>query len=71
MAANEGLPQDMDVAPNESAYAHFDVASLSATDIDSIKNDLVRAVVERAKSIERDMHNSHGNIHSSNNSGLV
>ena len=55
------------ISPVQSA----DLSSLSEQDISAIKDDLVRAVVERAKLVEGDAHSSHSNVHSSNSAGAL
>jgi hypothetical protein len=41
------------------------LANLSDSDVAAIRDDLIRSVIERAKSVETDAHSSHGNVHSS------
>jgi hypothetical protein len=51
-----------------SSRAKVNLGKLSGQNVKSIRDDLVRAVVERAKAVETDAHSSHGNVHSSNSS---
>lgn len=59
--------QEPSVQPvsDASSPVKADVSGLSPSQIAAIKDDLVRAVIERAQSVEADAHSSHGNVHSS------